>query len=219
MSAAATMYISNLLRKISVEESISSTRPLSTRRRSEVSVFAVKDKVSIASVISSLDEATDDRWEWEKWFTHAYTSGSPTIGIRDVSSDTIVGFASIDQSVAVRPSSPRIIDLDLEITSVYVRPDFRGKGYGAILRRAATSHLETVLDRLANLSEEDVADHGLVGLSVTVSSHPESHEGLAFAQRLCTDVGNHLSSLSQAAWFGAATLIDETDPEEALSMD
>lgn len=218
MTVAASFHISDLLRDISRADSISAARVHTTRRGNPVSVFEIRGKELINSVISSLDEHQDDDWEWEKWFRHAYTTGSPTFGLRDLASGSIVGFASIDQSAIVRGEPPGIIDLELEITSVYIRPDFRGRGYGSSLREAAADYLRSVLEGIAAMSDDEVKDLGLSGLSITVSSYPESHEGQAFAQRLYSVVSDHLLTLSERAWFGVATLIDETTPEETPSV-
>jgi GNAT superfamily N-acetyltransferase len=219
MTAAATSHIWDLIRDVPTAERIASAAHVTTKRGSPATAFVIAGEKAVDELLTSFEQFSDERWEWQKWFHHAFTSGAPVIGLRDLESGTLAGFASLDRQAFVT-SSPfsGMIDLELEITSVYVRPDFRGKGYGAALREASAAYLKSVIDGIAGISDEAVADFGLSGLSVTVSSYPESHEGHVFATRLYTEVSEHLASLSETAWFGQAALIDQTDPEEELSL-
>jgi GNAT superfamily N-acetyltransferase len=183
------------------------------------SIFAIDDLQSSIDTSKSLHEIEDDRWDWGNWYHHAHTSGSPRIGVRDPDDDKVVGFCSLARDAFVNGSPfSGIVELDLEITSVYVRPDYRGKGYATSLREGAETYLRSIIDSIASIPAEDVTDFGLTGLSVTVSSYPESQEGLAFANRLSGEIENYLLSIADKTWFGQASFIDDTDPESVPSI-
>lgn len=215
MSVEGTFFIRDVLRGLSAGDH---RTPIFGSASDAASVFAITGLQAISDTRASLDEVDDENWNWERWFGHAISSGSFTIGVRGPDTSKIVGFCSIDREafVATSPFSG-IIDLNLEITSVYVRPDYRGQGFATILREAAAAHLRSIIDIIASIPEQDIADHGLAGLSVTVSSFPESQEGHAFANRISGEVEAHLAAISETSWFGQAVFIDETDPEEEPS--
>lgn len=215
MSSEATFYVRRILRDHPTGEHL---KPITERVSYTYPIFAINDSQSISDTKASLHEIDDERWNWENWFQHAISSGSSTIGVRDPETAKIVGFCSIDREafVATSPFSG-IIDLNLEITSVYVRPDYRGQGFATTIREAAAAYLRSIIDRIASIPEQDIADHGLAGLSVTASSFPESQEGHAFANRISGEVEAHLAAISETAWFGQAVFIDETDPEKGPS--
>lgn len=214
MSAEASFYVKGIIWDPPVGEHLTSI----IGRGTSGSIFPIDDFQSISDTRASLDEVDDERWNWGSWFHHAISSGAATIGVRDPETSKVVGFCSIERDafVATSPFSG-IIDLNLEITSVYVRPDYRGRGFATTLREGATVYLRSIIDSITSIPEQDIADHGLAGLSVTVSSYPESQEGHAFANRISGEVESHLAAISETAWFGQAAFIDETDPEDAPS--
>lgn len=216
MSAEATFYVQGVIWDPSTGEHLAAIadNPI----RGTGSIFDIDDFQSSTDTLRSFDNVEDDRWDWANWYHHAHASGSPRIGVRDPETDMVVGFCSLARDAFVTGSPfSGIIDLNLEITSVYVRPDYRGKGYATALREGAATYLRSIIDTIASIPAEDIAHFGLTGLSVTVSSYPESQEGLAFSNRLSGEVENHLSAIADKAWFGQAAFIDETDPEDAPS--
>ncbi|MNU39099.1 Acetyltransferase (GNAT) family protein [compost metagenome] len=213
MSAEASFYVKGIIWDPPVGDHLPTTL-----NGDAISILPIDDFQSISDARASLEEVDDERWDWGSWFHHAISSGSPTIGVRDPETSKIVGFCSIERDAFVVGSPfPGIVDLNLEITSVYVRPDYRGKGFATTLRNAATAYLRSIIDSIASIPTQDIADLGLEGLSVTVSSFPESQEGHAFANFLSGEVERHLAAISGTAWFGQAVFIDETDPEETPS--
>lgn len=217
MSAEATFYVQGIIWDPSTGEHLAAIAD--NPARGAGSIFAIDDLQSSTDTRASFDEVEDDQWDWANWYHHAHTSGSPRIGVRDPETGKVAGFCSLDREAFVTGSPfTGIVDLNLEITSVYVRPDFRGKGYATALREGAATYLRSVIDHIAAIPTEDIAHFGLTGLSVTVSSFPESQEGHAFANRLSGEVENHLAAIADKAWFGQAIFIDETDPEDAPSM-
>ena len=165
----------------------------------------------LAAAQADLGHVADDEWAWQAWFDHASTWGHPVIGVRDPRASEIVGFCSIEAD-ADRATEHGSRILEIEIVSVYVRKDYRGKGYGAALGLAAAQHLRNLVDRIASIPEEDMDHLGLEGLMVRVSYFPESDEGHAFGSRIACEVDRHLAALAGAAWFGTAVFCEETQP-------
>lgn len=169
---------------------------------------------------SSLKEMIDDEWDWDGWLRRGTTApGSPVLGVRGDSSGRIVGFCAMETNVDIR-SDPAgaMIDLEIEIASVYIRPADRGLGFGSILRKAAATYAVSIIGAISAIPSDDLTYLHLAGLSVRVHAHPESHGGHAFANRVSGDIETYLSLISDGAWFGRASFNDETDPEDAPSM-
>ena len=217
MTREATFYIQGVIWDPPIEDHLRSVIDKPVHNGAGI-IMAIDGIQSRKDARESLEEIDDDLWNWSSWFYHAVSSGSPTIGVRDPDTAKIVGFCSMarDAFVAGSPFTG-LVDLNLEITAVYIRPDYRGRGYATSLREAAAAYLRSIIDTIAAIPSEDIKDLALQGLSVAVSSYPESQEGLAFANRLSGEVETHLAAIADKAWFGQAVFIDETDPEEAPS--
>lgn len=221
MTTDATSYIQGVIWDPPLEEHLAQLVEVEiSARRAIGSVVPVNDASSIIETRASLNEVEDDEWDWDEWLHRGTASpGCPVIGVRDQSAAKIVGFCAIETNACVeRNPSGGVVDLNFEIAAVYVRPEYRGRGFGAILRQAAATYLRSLIDAIAALPPADIADLEMSGLSVTVHAHPESQEGHAFANGVSGDVELHLSALASRAWFAQAAFIDETDPEEEPSM-
>jgi GNAT superfamily N-acetyltransferase len=181
----------------------------------DVTISSVRGKQAVDALAADLSVFDDENWDWRDWLRHALGSGDAVIAVSDVATGEAVGFASVMTQVHFMGSPfSGCIDLEIELVSVYLRPDYRGRGIGATLGRTISAYACSIIDTVASIGGDTVSEHGLAALSLTLSSHPKSPEGATFAARVRDSTLSHLQDLSDTAWFGMATLIDETAPDE-----
>jgi GNAT superfamily N-acetyltransferase len=206
----ANTHLQQLLSGTSALQRITAARPAN---------YAVADTRTAAEALEAEIEphaGGESDWDWQSWIRHAGRGGEAIVAVRQGPDRHPDGFVSIAASLEMSYEDETEISLNVEISSIYVLPGSRGLGYGTALRHAATAYIASIIDQIAEMPAELIADFGAEHLRITLDAVPQSVEGERFCTSVCRDIEDHLDARAATAWFGEAAL-DGSVPEHVGS--
>lgn len=160
---------------------------------------------------------------YKSWISKAFSDGELKFGSKMVAvyqgdSPSPVGFfhweANIfveDESDSVADEQERIMRLEIDAHSIYVKPEYRGKGFASALRWAMDVHLWSMLEKIKDIPDSKLSEMDISYFTVLYSGETYSTEGLWVARLVSEALQGRISDICTQGdpWFGNIELYDE----------
>ena len=187
----------------------------------------INSKKEADKLIEQLAFSNDDADDvYKSWVSKAFSDegnnekkvGSQLVTVHQGDSPTPVGFFHWETNIFVEDEScdfvdenKRILRLEIDAHSIYVKPEYRGKGFASALRWAMDVHLLGIFKKIKDIPKSKLGEMGITDFTVLYSGESYSTEGLWVARLVSEALQGRIADICSQhdPWFGDIELNDQ----------